>query len=57
MPRRYVVGNWISQWARDIVIWENKIYRQRPRLCQDDGPVLRLRQWYRQFLPAEQSAG
>lgn len=49
----YVVGNWISQWARDISIWENKVYRQHPRLCKDDGPVLRLRQWYRQFLPTE----
>lgn len=47
----YVVGNWISQWARDIQIWENKIYREHPRLCRDDGPVFRLRQWYRQFLP------
>ena len=47
----YVVGNWISQWARDIHIWENEIYREHPRLCRDDGPVFRLRQWYRQFLP------
>jgi len=47
----YVVGNWISQWAQDIAIWENKVFRRHPRLCHDDGPVLRLRQWYRQFLP------
>ena len=47
----YVVGNWISQWQRDIEIWENKIYQQHPRLCRDDGPVFQLRQWYRQFLP------
>ena len=47
----YVVGNWVSQWARDIEIWENKIYREHPRLCRDDGPVFRLREWYRQFLP------
>ena len=47
----YVVGNWISQWARDIRIWENKIYQEHPRLCRDDGPVFRLRQWYGQFLP------
>ncbi len=52
----YVVGNWISQWARDIEIWENKIYRERPRLCRDDGPVFRLRQWYRQFLPESATA-
>ena len=47
----YVIGNWISQWAADIAIWENKVYQQHPRLSHDDGPVLRLRQWYRQFLP------
>lgn len=47
----YVVGNWISQWAQDIEIWENKIYQDHPRLCRGDGPVFRLRRWYRQFLP------
>ena len=47
----YVTGNWISQWAQDIQIWENKVYRTQPRLCPDDGPVFRLRRWYRQFLP------
>ena len=49
----YLVGNWISQWAQDIKIWENKIFQKRPRLCRDDGPVFRLRRWYAQFLPEE----
>ena len=49
----YLVGNWISQWAQDIEIWENKIFQKRPRLCRDDGPVFRLRQWYAQFIPEE----
>ena len=47
----YVIGNWISQWQRDLEIWANKIFLERPGLCPDDGPVYRLRQWYRQFLP------
>ena len=47
----YIVGNWISQWRQDIEIWENKVYLAVPRLCRGDGPVLRLRRWYRQFLP------
>lgn len=54
MPRllaSYVVGNWISQWRRDIGIWENKIYREEPALAESDGPVYRMRRWYRQFLP------
>ena len=50
----YVVGNWISQWAQDIEIWENKSYVRNPRLCRDDGRVFQMRRWYRQFLPEEQ---
>ena len=45
----YVVGNWVSQWRRDVAIWENKIYRQKPLLTKSDGPVHRMRQWYQQF--------
>ncbi|MAQ18199.1 MAG: hypothetical protein CMN30_25810 [Sandaracinus sp.] len=45
----YVVGNWISQWREDIAIWENKIFRERPQLVRDDGPIHALRKWYRQF--------
>lgn len=33
----------------DITIWENKVYRERPRICDGDGPIGRLRTWYRQF--------
>ncbi|MCG8589206.1 MAG: Rieske 2Fe-2S domain-containing protein [Proteobacteria bacterium] len=47
----YVVGNWISQWRRDIGIWERKIYRRKPLLLETDGPVGQLRRWYSQFLP------
>ncbi len=53
----YVVGNWISQWRHDIRIWENKTYLDHPILCRDDGPVVRMRRWYRQFFPDPQPAG
>ena len=33
----------------DIRIWENKIYRDPPVLCDGDGPIGKLRKWYRQF--------
>jgi phenylpropionate dioxygenase-like ring-hydroxylating dioxygenase large terminal subunit len=33
----------------DFRIWENKIYRDPPLLCDGDGPIGRLRKWYRQF--------
>ena len=36
----------------DIKIWENKIYREPALLCDGDGPIGRLRRWYRQFYPA-----
>ena len=48
----YVVGGWISQWMRDIPIWENKIYQQSPHLSGGDGKIFKVRAWYQQFLPA-----
>ena len=52
----YSVGNWVSQWGNDLRFWESKYFRGTPVLCRDDGPVVRLRAWYRQFFP-ELSAG
>ncbi|MCA9636793.1 MAG: Rieske 2Fe-2S domain-containing protein [Myxococcales bacterium] len=47
----YVVGNWVSQWANDIEIWESKIYMNKPALAKGDGPVHRMRKWFRGFYP------
>jgi 3-ketosteroid 9alpha-monooxygenase subunit A len=33
----------------DIQIWENKLYREQPVLCDGDGPITQLRRWYSQF--------
>jgi phenylpropionate dioxygenase-like ring-hydroxylating dioxygenase large terminal subunit len=33
----------------DMIVWDNKLYRQKPILCDGDGPILRYRQWFRQF--------
>jgi nitrite reductase/ring-hydroxylating ferredoxin subunit len=33
----------------DIPIWENKLYRSAPMLCDGDGPVAEFRSWARQF--------
>jgi phenylpropionate dioxygenase-like ring-hydroxylating dioxygenase large terminal subunit len=35
--------------ARDVVIWGNKVYRDRPPLVRSDGPIGKLRAWARQF--------
>ncbi|HLG86905.1 MAG TPA: Rieske 2Fe-2S domain-containing protein [Alphaproteobacteria bacterium] len=37
------------QLTDDIVIWENKIYKERPALCPGDGPIARFRKWASQF--------
>jgi 3-ketosteroid 9alpha-monooxygenase subunit A len=34
---------------QDIAIWESKKYRDVPVLCDGDGPIMKLRQWYAQF--------
>ena len=47
----YAVGNWVSQWRNDVRIWERKAFMAPPTLCRDDGPVMRLRHWYRQSFP------
>ena len=36
---------------QDVVIWQKKIYRPNPLLCDSDGPLFQLRDWYRQFFP------
>ncbi len=43
------VENLRRGFHEDIEIWHNKAYRERPQLVSTDGPVGRLRQWYRQF--------
>jgi cholesterol 7-dehydrogenase len=45
----YVVGSWIAQWKNDIMVWENKIFLQKPILVKADGPMFRLRRWFSQF--------
>jgi 3-ketosteroid 9alpha-monooxygenase subunit A len=33
----------------DLPIWNNKIHRSRPILCDGDGPILQYRKWFQQF--------
>lgn len=33
----------------DIPIWEKKIYREHPLLCDGDGPIMQFRSWFGQF--------
>ena len=43
------LNNLQTGFCEDIEIWENKLYRTRPALCDGDGPIGKLRRWYRQF--------
>lgn len=46
------VDNLTRGFHEDIEIWEHKLYREVPRLVDGDGPIGRLRTWYRQFYAA-----
>jgi phenylpropionate dioxygenase-like ring-hydroxylating dioxygenase large terminal subunit len=37
------------QLDQDKVIWDRQRYLAKPVICDGDGPILRFRQWYRQF--------
>ena len=39
------------QLEQDIPIWENKLYLDRPVLCDGDGPIGLFRLWAKQFYP------
>ena len=39
----------VNQVQHDMPIWENKIYREDPILCDGDGPIAKYRRWFAQF--------
>lgn len=36
-------------FAGDQKIWDSKVRIDNPMLCENDGPVYQLREWYSQF--------
>jgi 3-ketosteroid 9alpha-monooxygenase subunit A len=36
-------------FEQDVRIWEHKVWRDHPVLCDGDGPIMKLRRWYAQF--------
>ena len=42
---------------QDVIIWGNKRYRSRPRLCRSDGEIGRYRRYCRQFYPDHRDGG
>ena len=38
-----------AAFGQDVEIWETKVYRSDPILCDGDGPINKLRKWYDRF--------
>ena len=36
-------------YYEDVQIWERKLFREQPLLCDGDGPISQCRRWYGQF--------
>jgi 3-ketosteroid 9alpha-monooxygenase subunit A len=51
------IENLQTGFAEDVQIWEHKVYRAQPKLCDGDGPIGKLRRWYGQFYELQQAAG
>ncbi|HUA34341.1 MAG TPA: Rieske 2Fe-2S domain-containing protein [Candidatus Binataceae bacterium] len=48
MADAYIKG--IQQgFYQDVAIWDNKVRIDNPLLCEGDGPIYQLRDWYKQF--------
>ena len=45
-----IIANICQQMEEDKIIWDRKIYHERPLLCDGDGPFAKARRWYSQFL-------
>ena len=44
-----LIAEVVRQVGHDMVIWENKLYRNDPILCDGDGPIAKYRRWFSQF--------
>ncbi len=51
---RAVIHRAAQEFTNDIPIWENKSFIARPVLCDGDGPIMKLRKWYKRYLPAQE---
>jgi len=43
----------VAEFMNDKVIWDHKVYRNRPRLAENEGPVHEFRRWARQFYASQ----
>ena len=52
-PKGPLIADIEKQMREDTPIWENKVYHERPLLCDGDGPIAQYRRWARQFYSEE----
>lgn len=48
-----IVDDICKQWDEDTIIWSHKRYREKPMLCDGDGPISQFRKWYAQFYASQ----
>lgn len=46
---KYVIRESAAQFHDDIVLWERKGFAKNPMLVKGDGPIMKMRHWYKQF--------
>ena len=49
---KVIFQGFITQFERDVPIWNNKILLRKPLLSKNDGPISRFRSWFKQFYPS-----
>ena len=52
-----LIAEIVRQVQQDIPIWEHKICRASPILCDGDGPIAKYRRWFSQFYDDGQEPG
>ena len=52
-----LIAEVVRQVQQDIPIWEHKICRSTPILCDGDGPIAKYRRWFSQFYDDGQEPG
>lgn len=51
-----LIAEIVRQVEQDIPIWENKVFRETPILCDGDGPIAKYRRWFSQFYDSAPTA-
>ena len=52
-----LIAEVVRQVEQDIPIWENKVFRETPILCDGDGPIAKYRRWFSQFYDGAPKTG